>query len=115
MTAKPPRRRWSSGHLVCRRALSLRKYGPVTVGRGDVTALVERPKSVRDAVVVQIKLAFHNCPARGINVRDAVDRHSVSAVAAVLRDVLLGVGLETFEVFGGGEAVGGAVPVIRVL
>src|SRR5271163_3747803 len=69
---------------------------------------------VRKKVVVQVKLAIHNRPSRRIYVGNPIDRHCVSAVAAVLGKVLYRVSLEAPEVLGRSEPIVHALPIIGI-
>src|SRR5262249_1042344 len=50
-------------------------------------------------------------PAIRIDIGDAVEGHRIGAVPAVLREILLGVSLETLLILGGSEAIRDALPV----
>src|SRR5712672_2233313 len=62
---------------------------PVAIGRRNVPALVQRPKVVGEVVIIQIEFALDDRPSRWINVGNAVYRHSVGTVTAVLRKIFL--------------------------
>src|SRR5712691_4084134 len=87
----------------------------VAISRRYIPTLVQGPEVVREIVIVQIAFAIDDGPSRRIYVGNAVYRHSVGAITAVLRKVLLWVGPEPLHVRGGSESIGHTFPAIGVL
>src|SRR5882724_7278251 len=91
----------------------LRIRGPVPICGCDVPGPVDRPERVGNTAVVEIEFAVDDLPSRRIDVGDAIERHRVRAVPAVLRQVLLGVRLEEITIVDGGESVRRPLPRLR--
>lgn len=98
---------WRSGARVL---FFLKELRPVHVAGGDETRDVLLPLFPNVEVVVLVKFVIHDLPCHGVDAGGVVLADRPGAIAAKLRCLLGGFGLEKGEILGRGKAPRGTLP-----
>jgi hypothetical protein len=88
---------------------------PVFVCGLDIARNITTPALFYIRTEVQVELAIDDGPGLRICVGSSTFGYRVSAVAAILRRITLGITLEDRQVFGTGELVNCTLPLGRIL
>ena len=84
------------------RRMLLQNTGPISIRFLDITGNVFHPFFLNVPVVIQIKLFVYNFPSIDrIDICSGPHCNGIRSVPAVLGRVLLGIGLEHFQMLGG--------------